>query len=619
MCFVCVYVQVGELFGIMGTHIYMTARDHVSNASCSDGEGVQEMYCILWLQDTFYSDQLGRKVVVMAPSRTAASQSLFGFLYELTGRIMSLEEPLWMYKDPRDTKAAHGPFSSDKMAHWCEKKYFHDQMPVLYAWGGDDIWIPVWMVEKFAEFLREGAGFVALEESTTVDNMEWESTIQQDIHTLRQSNVSSVPVVEVRKDISRSRNMAPMDYDLIVPISDALDMPSKNVYIVAVLDTNVLLSHFSFLERVFGEIQEGGLHVKVSLLVVIPWVVLNELDHLKEGRQRQAAMYAIKRIHTLHSQRDSYVFIQGAGSHQYIVDTISLPDQQQSLRNDDFIMQTSLYFRDALVQKLRGKGHRAHAVLVSNDRGLQVRSEANGVTCIKAADLGRSGDALVKTLTSIESQGSNAPVQANRSSLNGLHEYEEEKDITQEVESFLNSLHIQPKSSPPKRTTFSTEQHITLHPTYTDEEPSDDEDVRNTLEYAIQHGLGSFVMYCRQQDLGDLWEDLLEDELKPPWEVSQVLKIIMRHSSTFWSVFDRRLLSEVKTLLYCIHPSRFTSHISQCVDIVNRLLLAAEAAFSKPINEMNEPPDPSSVPHFISLGDAKAAVAQGKKKLDTLF
>jgi hypothetical protein len=48
-------------------------------------------------------------------------------------------------------------------------------------------------------------------------------------------------------------------------------------------------------------------------------------------------------------------------------------------------------------------------------------------------------------------------------------------------------------------------------------------------------------------------------------------------------------------------------------------LLAAEAAFSKPINEMNEPPDPSSVPHFLSLGDAKAAVANGKKKLYSLF
>lgn len=54
-----------------------------------------------------------------------------------------------------------------------------------------------------------------------------------------------------------SQSMAPMDYDLIAPISEALDISSRNVYVVAVLDTNVLLSHFSFLERVFREVQDG--------------------------------------------------------------------------------------------------------------------------------------------------------------------------------------------------------------------------------------------------------------------------------------------------------------------------------------------------------------------------
>lgn len=603
----------------MGTHILMESRDHVSDA-CTSDERMDDVYCILWLQDTFYSDQLGRKVVVMASSRAVASRNLLGFLYELTGRSMCLEEQVWVYRDPHDAGKAHGPFSAEKMAGWHAKRYFDDQMPVMYAWGGDDIWIPVWMVKEFAGLLREGSGFVPLQDNPIEsDSMEWESTIQQDITTLRKSNVSSVILEGGRYEKHASQSMAPMDYDLIVPISEALDISSRNVYVVAVLDTNVLLSHFSFLERVFREVQDGGVHVKVLLRIVIPWIVLNELDHLKEGRQRQAALYAIKRIHTLNSQRDSCMFIQGAGSHQHVVETISLPDQQQSLRNDDFIMQTCMYFRQQLVQKLREKGHRAYAVLVSNDRGLQVRSRANGVACIKAADLGRNGDALVKALGCIEDNFDTCRKNTTEQSSTDACTRDDEKDITKEVELFLNTLHIQPQSSTsPKRTVQHSHQRDHVYNSHDlDDQEAFHGDVKHSLEYAIQHGLGTFVMYCRQQDFGDLWEDLLEDELKPPWDFSTVLKVIMRHSSTFWSVFDRTLLADLRTLLHYMHPSRFTNHARQCVDIVTRLLLAAQAAFSKPINEMNEPPDPSSVPQFVSLGDAKAAVFDSISMLQT--
>lgn len=613
----------------MGTHIFMPANNSVSQLSENrailhhTGDDIGSEHCILWLQDRFYSDRLGRKVAVMAPSRVVASRSLLGFLYELTGHSMSLDELLWVYRDPHDKKTMHGPYSCEKMVRWYSRNYFDGQMPVLYARGGYDIWIPVWMVEHFVGFVREGMDFVDILDDSTQpgDAMEWESTIQQDICTLRQGSSYSLAEVVDRRDKRASHCVAPMDYDLIVPIADAFvdecGNSLTNVHIVAVLDTNVLLSHFSFLERVFGEIQEGGVHVKVSLLVVIPWIVLNELDHLKEGRQRQAALYAIKRIHTLHSQRDSYMFIQGAGSHQHAVDTISLPDQQQSLRNDDFIMQTCIYFRDLLVKRLRQKGHRAHAVLVSNDRGLQVRATANGVACIKAADFGRNGDALVKKLDS----GDVSVIQEGHNAFENASSQKEQGDLTKEVENFLHTLHIQAESSPPKKSIQATDSVLShaSHDHGHEFTTADSEEVKRALEYAIQHGLGSFVMYCRQQDLGDLWEDLLEDELKPPWEAIQVLKVITRHSTTFWSVFDRSLLADVKTLLRDMHQSRFALHLTTCITIVSKLLHAAEAAFLKPINEMNEPPDPSTVPNFISLGDTKLAITEAKMSLDAII
>ena len=98
---------------------------------------------------------------------------------------------------------------------------------------------------------------------------------------------------------------------------------------------------------------------------------------------------------------------------------------------------------------------------------------------------------------------------------------------------------------------------------------------------------------------------LLEDELKwPGWEASDVLKVLTRHSSTFWGVFERKLLDDSKTLLRFLHPARFDAHAHECVIITKKLLHASYAAFSKPVSESQTAPDPSTIRGFISLGDA---------------
>ena len=141
---------------------------------------------------------------------------------------------------------------------------------------------------------------------------------------------------------------------------------------------------------------------------------------------------------------------------------------------------------------------------------------------------------------------------------------------------------------------------------------------RPVIVDAVQHGLGAFVRYMRQQDLGDLWDELLEDELKwPGWEASDVLKVLTRHSSTFWGAFDRRLLDEAKTLLRYMSPSRFDAHAHECAIIAKKLLNAAYSAFSRPVADtQTEAPDPLSVHGFISLGDAKVAVRESIDALE---
>eukprot|EP00889_Picochlorum_renovo_P008242 jgi/Picre1/35272/NNA_002734.t1 len=116
---------------------------------------------------------------------------------------------------------------------------------------------------------------------------------------------------------------------------------------------------------------------------------------------------------------------------------------------------------------------------------------------------------------------------------------------------------------------------------------------------AIAHGLGTVVMYFRQQDLGECGRNS-EDELKPPWEAPQVLKVMIRHSTTFWHIFDRNLTQDAKVLLRYLHFRAFEAHAHDCVLIVMRLLHASQAAFSKPFD--GEAPAPATVPNFVSLG-----------------
>lgn len=153
------------------------------------------------------------------------------------------------------------------------------------------------------------------------------------------------------------------------------------------LDTNVLLSHFSFLERAFQELLAyNGSEDQFELMVVVPWIVLNELDHLKDSSHGKAARYALKRINLLTSQRDSVINIQSAAMHERTIDTVLLPDQSQSLRNDNFILQTCIYFDASYSMPFKERGYQSYVVLISNDMGLKIRSKANGVICLKAVD-----------------------------------------------------------------------------------------------------------------------------------------------------------------------------------------------------------------------------------------
>ena len=653
--------------GFMGTHIQM-------------GD------VVFALSESFRVDSLGRKICVRAPTRRAAALAVVSFVYELTHTSIS-EASGWMYVDPNNQ--VHGPYPSSKITAWLKKKYFDSQMPVMLRNPVVAIWLPAFMVEALTELLETSIGiarmdteFVSMREDDPA--MDWEGAgsmeFLEDVAMARQQvsgaatnrvgrfgGVSGFEKDGFGKDVSPALESVvhqharqAMDYD--VCDLNVFGRIEKTVHVCIVLDTNVLLSHFSFLERRLGDLtcshsKRGNV---VSLILVVPWVVLCELDHLKEGRLRDAALYAIKRIHTLSSARDSFYYVQGAASHKEAAEEVALIDgQNQSLRNDDFIMQTCVFFKERLVKKLREKKHRAHCLLVTNDNGLLLRARANAIACVKAVEVEGNVDTFLDAIEARDAVVGDDEREREGEAPTGRERRDEERDgtstdapsqpVSHEVEDFLSSLQLQ--ASAPElprgpnvakaranhavdpnshRSTHPAGHQTRDHQTHDHENRDRDRDrdcdrdeqtdhrrlSRSAVADAVQHGLGAFVRYMRQQDLGDLWDDLLEDELKwPGWEASDVLKVLTRHSSTFWGVFERKLLDDSKTLLRFLHPARFDAHAHECVIITKKLLHASYAAFSKPVSESQTAPDPSTIRGFISLGDAKAAV---KESIETL-
>ena len=637
------------IFGLMGTHVQMGA-------------------VVFQLESIFQRDRLGRKITVVSPSTRVAALALASFVYDLTHVSMDARSG-WMYVDPNEQ--VHGPYVSSKVRRWREQHYFDANFPLMLNNPVVAIWVPAFMVEALADVLEEHAELSTEFVSMRGDDpcMDWEKTIDEDVAAARRQ-VHEVHCIALKpgggepagdgqatSGLEYVTESMPMDYD-------ACDFNvfcgvEKSMHVCVVLDTNVLLSHFSFLERRFGDLTCGKSRRGnvLSLILVIPWVVLCELDHLKEGRLRDSALYAIKRIHTLASARDSYVHIQGSASHKQAVEEVELIDgQNQSLRNDDFIMQACVFFQERLVKRMREKKHAAQCVLISNDRGLQLRARSNGIICLKAVEVEATVDAFLEAIgpgtgddsaecdegegnmAAPDSASGKRPADGAKSTEASLST----ETASREVENFLLSLQLQ-SSEPPDRPRADRHPHPphqrhdphqsgareplqSLHGLAGARPHQEAMEVFHTttnlsrpvIVDAVQHGLGAFVRYMRQQDLGDLWIDLLEDELKwPGWEASDVLKVLTRHSSTFWGAFDRRLLDEAKTLLRYISPSRFDTHAHECAIIAKKLLNAAYSAFSRPLaDSQTEAPDPLTVPGFISLGDAKCAVKESIDALD---
>lgn len=450
--------------------------------------------------------------------------------------------------------------------------------------------------------------------------MDWEETVAK-LNADRQTGSLVKPTKDLEfEEYQFEQNgfdASPMDYDVSNAVGDMAYL-SDVVRVVVVIDTNVLLSHLTVTERIFSRLMDKAPAMEIILLV--PWIVLCELDKLKDHKHERiladAARFALRRLRLLISQRDSFVKAQSSMEHARMAKHADGLLEHATLRNDDYILKTCLEWETGKIQIFRSSGIRAGVLLLSNDAGLCARARANGIRSFTANEFSAAAGDLSKEILPLpvpvpSPVPSTATLPSNLSQ--SLADHPTDHSISR-----LPAIDGEHESR--ERQDIPEPHHVDVGLT------EEREPVISAVSSIIQTYLVPAIAYYRQQDLGDLWVELLEEELRPPWDASAVLKVIIRHETTFWGIFSenkKHFLGIVRKLEVMLRKySRCPSEVPDPDAIVAmesclELFVVLQRGLETPLSDT--PPDPSSVPDFVSFGQARGALMEGISKLTVLL
>ncbi|XP_047231657.1 transcriptional protein SWT1 isoform X2 [Girardinichthys multiradiatus] len=165
--------------------------------------------------------------------------------------------------------------------------------------------------------------------------------------------------------------------DIDFPEDGATEMlcrEPKQKTLILVLDTNVLLSHLDYVKK----IRSCGLEALGFPVVLIPWVVLQELDSLKNrkglsGSVAHLAAPAISFIYTSLKKRDPHLWGQSMQQATQISNGLNTEN------NDDRVLQCCLQYQNMYPE--------CALILCTNDKNLSSKALLSGVRALSKADL----------------------------------------------------------------------------------------------------------------------------------------------------------------------------------------------------------------------------------------
>ncbi|XP_074207892.1 transcriptional protein SWT1 isoform X1 [Camelus bactrianus] len=323
----------------------------------------------------------------------------------------------------------------------------------------------------------------------SIQDTDQEMQIVEELHAARVGKSVDLPV------LPPSGELMSMEIDLVeddAQSSAANTASDKKLLIV--IDTNILMNHLKFV-RMLKTTEIPGFD---RLVLIIPWVVVQELDRMKAGKLLKHAQHkAVPAVHFINDSlknQDRKLWgqsIQLASQKLY-----GLSDEN----NDDRVLKCCLQYQELFPCSL--------VILCTDDRNLRNKGLISGVKSLSKEEL--SGELLNLSLNTDVCHQPCISKQQLKAEATSLEENFEE-------ESTNSGLLIQLES------------------------------IVSDLEKSLGTALSSILETEMKIAFGNLWMEILY--LKPPWTLIHLLQCFRKHwLAVFGLVMEKSLLVTVESL-----------------------------------------------------------------------
>uniref|UniRef100_V9K891 Transcriptional protein SWT1 n=1 Tax=Callorhinchus milii TaxID=7868 RepID=V9K891_CALMI len=325
-----------------------------------------------------------------------------------------------------------------------------------------------------------------------------EMEIVEELHTARYERILEVEVDQSYGELTRMEIDPPQELKISFP-----SQVSSQRELIVVLDTNIFISHLNFINTL-RDIEIPGLGFPI---ILIPWVVLQELDALKNGKLsggvNRKAVPAVQFIFSCFQSRSPNIW--GQSMQQAAKGMYGLRDEN----NDDRVLQCCLQYTELYPC--------AHILLCSDDKNLCTKALVSGVRAVRKVDL-----------------------------ITEFNNLKPNRDVPNPKE--LN-ISEQPQAETSRREQNGTTQESLLNVV----------DIFTQLEKTLGIALSAILETEMKIAYEELWMEVIF--LKPPWSLSDLLQCMKKHwIAVFGIIVKRNLLSSVEILCDHFHAGRKTEY-----------------------------------------------------------
>ncbi|XP_020789029.2 transcriptional protein SWT1 [Boleophthalmus pectinirostris] len=302
--------------------------------------------------------------------------------------------------------------------------------------------------------------------------------------------------------------------------SECKQLPQQDIIIV--LDTNILLSHLDCVKKIVSRGLKGvGLPV-----VLIPWVVLQELDSLKRGcglsgSVAHLAIPAISYIYNCLKRKESSLWGQ---SMQQAADS---SNGLHAENNDDRILQCCLQY-----QRLYPE---CAVILCTNDKNLCSKALLSGVKAYSKNDLETEVARSNVGSTFLQNAQTSTTTQPHRNSISTLPQGSISVQTQEVHRQEAASLSGKEDDNPLTKNARRSNWHLNR--------------LGCEFENCLQEALSNVLEAEMKAAFGDLWQEIVL--IKPPWSLDDILNCLKKHwIAVFGHVAPRAKQQNVLNLIH---------------------------------------------------------------------